>query len=267
MLILPEWACKKENYTAEKDNDYFITKSLLGIIRMLRQLRFQNSVKEHGVSPIGATILTAIIVFLCACSHKSAFLICVVAFLLILLSLLDGKEIFRLLKHSITITFLSSLILLPAFYFYRNYNLFLIPVKTILILLSISLLTTFYNWHNILDVMLKFHVPSIFVLICDTTLRYIVLLGETAQQVLYSLKLKSIGKNKHKSMAMAGVMGVVFQKSRKMSEEMYQAMCCRCFTGSYSNLKKQKLTFIDFIMFLIGVGYIWIFFVLERGSL
>ncbi len=68
-------------------------------------------------------------------------------------------------------------------------------------------------------------------------------------------------------MAMAGVMGVVFQKSRKMSEEMYQAMCCRCFTGSYSNLKKQKLTFIDFIMFLIGVGYIWIFFVLERGSL
>ena len=267
MLILPEWACKKENYTAEKDNDYFITKSLLGIIRMLRQLRFQDSYKMHGTSPVGATILTAIMIIFCACSHKPAFLLCIAAFLLVIISMLDGKGIFRLLKHSITITFLSSLLLLPAIYYYQSPTLIIIPVKTFLILLSISLLTTYYNWHSILDVMLKFHIPSIFVFICDTTLRYIVLLGETAQQVLYSLKLKSIGKNKKKSMAMAGVMGVVFQKSRKMSEEMYQAMCCRCFTGAYSNLKKQKMTFIDYILFLIGVVYCCLFFVLERGGL
>ena len=267
MLVLPEWACKKENYTAEKDNDYFITKSLLGIIRMLRQLRFQDRVKMHGFSPVGAAVLTAIMIVLCACSHKPAFLLCIAAFLLIILSLLDGKDIFRLLKHCFTITFLSNLVLIPAIYFYKSPAILLIPVKTLLILMTISLLTTYYNWHSILDVMLRFHIPSIFVFICDTTLRYIVLLGETAQQVLYSLKLRSVGKNKQKSRAMAGVMGVVFQKSRKMSEEMYQAMCCRCFTGAYSNLNKQKLSYIDFIMFLIGVGYAWIFFVLERGGL
>ncbi len=264
MLTLPNWVCKKEEYIAQKDSDYFITKSLLGIIRMLRQLRFHKQVKFKCSSSVGATILSIIIIILCACSHKSAFLLCISALLFILLSILDGKNIFRLLKHSIAITFLSSLVLFPAIYFYGNSTILLIPVKTFLILLSIGLLTTYYNWHSILDVMNKFHVPTIIVFIFDTTLRYIVLLGETAQQILYSLKIRSIGKNKQKSKALGGVMGVVFQKSKKMSEEMFQAMCCRCFTGSYSNLHKQKLTYIDFIMFLIGVIYCWLFFVLER---
>ena len=263
-MILPDWVSKKEEYTAVKDNDYFITKSLLGIIRMLRQLRFQSRTNIQCVSAVGAAMLTANIIILCACSRTSAFLLCISALLLVIISLLDGNIILRLLKHSFTITIISCLVLLPAFYFYQNPFVFFIPVKTFFIIISISLLTTYFNWHSILDVMHRFYVPSIFIFICDTTLRYIVLLGETAQQVLYSLKLKSIGKNKQKSMAMAGVMGVVFQKSRKMSEEMYQAMCCRCFTGVYSKINKQKLTYIDFILFLIGVIYIWLFFVLER---
>ena len=266
-MILPDWVGKKEEYTAEKDSDYFITKSLLGIIRMLRQLRFQSKAQIQGISPIGATILTSIIVILCACSHKPAFLLCIAAFLLVIISLLDGKKIFRLLKHSLTITLLSSLFLLPAIYFYQNPAVLLIPVKTLFIILAISLLTTYFNWHSILDIMNKFHFPSIIVFIFDTTLRYIVLLGETAQQILYSLKIRSIGKNKQKSKAMAGVMGVLFQKSRKMSEEMYQAMCCRCFTGNYTNIYKQKLTYIDFILLLIGVVYCWLFFVIERAML
>ena len=263
-MNLPDWVCKEEKYTPAKDNDYFITKSLLSIIRMLRQLRFQNSSKMHSVSSVGATTLCTIIIILCACSHNYTFLICLSAFLLIILSLLDGKSIFRLLKHSLTIAFLSSLVLLPAIYFYNNISILLIPVKTFLIILSISLLTTYYDWHSILDIMNKFHFPSIIVFIFDTTLRYIALLGETSQQILYALKLRSIGKNNRKSMAMAGVMGVLFQKSRKMSEEMYQAMCCRCFTGSYSNAFNQKLSYIDLIMFLISVLYCWLFFVIER---
>ena len=264
MLTLPEWACKEENYKASKDNDYFITKSLLGIIRILRQLKFQSKAKIQFFSSVGPSILTSIIIILCACSHKSAYLLCISALLFIILSFLDGKSIFRLLKHTVTITFLSSLLLLPAIYFYQNSFIILIPVKTFLIILSISLLTTYCNWHSILGVMNKFHVPSIIVFIFDTTLRYIVLLGETAQQILYALKIRSIGKNNNKSKAFGGVMGIVFQKSRKMSEEMYQAMCCRCFTGSYANLYRQKLSYIDFILVLLGILYCWLFFVIER---
>ena len=266
MLTLPDWVCKKEEYIAEEDNDYFITKSLLGIIRMLRQFRFQKLDKLRHSSAVGATVFSIIIIILCACSHKSAFLLCISAILLILLSLLDGKNIFRLLKHSATITFISSIVLFPAIYYYRSSTILLIPVKTFLILLSIGLLTTYYNWHSTLAVMNKFHVPSVIIFIFDTTLRYIVLLGETAQQILYSLKIRSIGKMKQKSKAIAGVMGVLFQKSKKMSEEMYQAMCCRCFTGVYSNVHKQKINYIDYIMFFIGLIYCWLFFVLERGE-
>ena len=98
MLKLPDWVCKKEEYTAPKDNDFFITKSLLGIIRMLRQLRFQSKTQISNVSSVGSTLLCTVLVFLCACSHKLAFIICILAFLLLILSLLDGKIIFRLLR-------------------------------------------------------------------------------------------------------------------------------------------------------------------------
>ena len=40
------------------------------------------------------------------------------------------ENILRLLKHSFTITMISSFVLLPAFYFYQNPFVFLIPVKT-----------------------------------------------------------------------------------------------------------------------------------------
>ena len=264
MFKLPEWVCKKEEYTAPKDNDFFITKSLLGIIRMLRQLNFQNGTQMHQVSSVGATILCTVLIILCACSHKPAFIFCNLAFLLLILSLLDGKIIIKLLKHSLTITFLSCIVLIPAIYFYQNISILLIPLKTFLILLAVGLLTTYYNWHSILDVLNKFHFQSIIVFIFDTTLRYITLLGETAQQILLSLKIRSIGKNRQKSKALAGVMGVVFQKSRKMSEDMYQAMCCRCFTGVYSNIYKQKLIFKDYLMIIISLLFCCLFYYLER---
>ena len=120
MIVLPEWACKKEDYTASKDNDYFITKSLLGILRMLRQLRFQNKagIKQYSVG--GATLLATLLVILLASSHTIIFLISVSAFLLIILCLLEASIIFRVLKHSLTITFLSSILLLPAFLLNHN---------------------------------------------------------------------------------------------------------------------------------------------------
>ena len=267
MIILPEWACKKEDYTASKDSDYFITKSLLGILRMLRQLRFQNKAGFNQYSVVGATLLTSLLVILIASSHKVAFLISVSAFLLIILCLLEASIIFRVLKHSITITFLSSIFLFPAFLFNQNTALLFIPIKTFLILLALTLLTTYYNWHSILDVMSKFHIPSVVVFVCDTTLRYLVLLGDTAQQILVALKIRSVGKNNNKHKSAAGVMGVLFQKSRQMSEEMYQAMCCRCFTGVYSSFHKQKNTLFDFIMLVIGVLYIYLYIVLEKVNL
>lgn len=266
-MILPEWVCKKEEYTASKDSDYFITKSFLGLVRMLRQIRFQNKSGFNLYSATGSTLLTFLLVILCACSHTIAFLVSLSAFLLVALCFLDGIIIFRILKHCIAITFLSGILLLPAFFLNLTTSTILIPLKTFLIITSLSFLTTYFNWHSILDVMSKFYVPSVVVFICDTTLRYLVLLGETAQQILTALKIRSVGKNNYKQKSAAGVLGVVFQKSKQMSEEMYQAMCCRCFTGVYSNYHKRNNNLFDFILLIIGLIYIYLFIVLEKVSL
>ena len=75
--------------------------------------------------------------------------------------------------------------------------------------------------------------PGVIIFILDTTLRYIVLLGEEAAQLLTALKLRSIGHNPHKGRAIGGLIGVLLLRSQQMSLDMYDAMRCRCFTGDY----------------------------------
>ena len=51
--------------------------------------------------------------------------------------------------------------------------------------------------------------------------------------MLYAVQLKSIGRNREKATSLSGIVGTLFLRSRAMAEEMYAAMICRCFTGSY----------------------------------
>ena len=51
--------------------------------------------------------------------------------------------------------------------------------------------------------------------------------------MLYALKLRSVGRNDGKTASLAAVAGTMFLKSKEMAEEMYSAMECRGFTGTY----------------------------------
>ena len=75
---------------------------------------------------------------------------------------------------------------------------------------------------------------------CLLTLRYLVLLGDQASLLLTALKLRSVGHNRKKHKAMAGIMGIVMQRSQRLSIEMAEAMRCRCFTGEYPLLREKK---------------------------
>jgi len=72
-----------------------------------------------------------------------------------------------------------------------------------------------------------------FILVLDITLKYITLLGDFALSMLYALRLRSVGKNDGKTASLSAVAGTMFLKSKEMAEEMYAAMECRGFTGTY----------------------------------
>jgi cobalt/nickel transport system permease protein len=67
----------------------------------------------------------------------------------------------------------------------------------------------------------------------DMTIKYISLLGGLVLDLLYALKLRSVGHDDRKIDSLSAIAGTVFLKSIEAAETQYQAMECRCFAGTY----------------------------------
>jgi cobalt/nickel transport system permease protein len=93
----------------------------------------------------------------------------------------------------------------------------------------------------------------------DITIKYIVLLCERSINLLYALRLRAIGKTSNKYNSLSGIMGNLFIKSYKMSEEMFHAMECRGFVGEYSTKVNLKLKKVDYIYLLINIFLVSLF--------
>ena len=263
-MNLPRWALEDEDYQPDDDRDYFISRSLLRLTRLLRSLRFQSRRKSlEKVSAIGALCFTALLILLCVSASRLNFLFCVLALELIILCTLEGQTIRQILQNSLIMAILSALFVLPSMLLGTRTLLIMLPLKTFLTVTALGLLISSFRWHQITEALRFFHIPPVVVFILDTTLRYIVLLGEISQDMLIALKLRSVGRNRDKKRASSGILGSVFLKSREMSEDMYQAMCCRGFTGEYPVSSKKLLRSGDVIFLILAGGFTLLFLVLE----
>ena len=239
MRRLPDWVLRDENYSPDGERDYFISRSLLRIMRTLRALRYRSRGERlRYFSAAGAILFAVAVILLCVMSRTTIFLLSVTALELVLMCLLDGALIVRILRNSAAAALFGAMFVLPAFFLGDRNSLIILPGKIFLTATVLGLLTTFFRWHDLTAALKIFRVPSVVIFILDTTLRYIVLLGELAQDLLTALKLRSVGRNRRKQRAITGVLGVVFLKSREMSDEMYMAMVCRGFTGEYVSSRK-----------------------------
>ena len=264
IINLPQWILKDEHYQPDGDRDYFISRSLLRMMKMLQSLRFQSRRKPfENISAVGAFCFTIMIILFCVSASKLNFLFCVLALELVILCTLDGQMISQILSNSLTMTIFCALFVLPSILFGTRTLLVILPMKTFLTMTALGLLSSLFRWHQITEALRFFCIPTTVIFILDTTLRYIVLLGEISHDMLIALKLRSIGRNKNKKLAVSGILGYVFLKSREMSEEMYQAMCCRGFTGEYPIVSRKLIKLGDVIFLILTIGFAMLFLILE----
>lgn len=263
-IYLPQWILKDEDYQPDGDRDYFISRSILRMMKILRSLRFQSQCKPlKKISAVAALCFTILLILLCVSTSKLNFLFCVLALELVILCTLDGQTIRQILQNSLIMAIFSALFVLPSLLFGTRTLLIMLPMKTFLTVTALGLLISSFRWHQITEALRFFRISPVVIFILDTTLRYIVLLGEISQDMLIALKLRSIGKNRDKKRAVSGILGSVFLKSREMSEDMYQAMCCRGFTGEYPISSKKLLKSGDVIFLVLTIGFIFLFLILE----
>lgn len=265
-MKLPEWAAREETYNPGNDRDYFISRSLLKIVSILTALRGQGLRPRRPVSAAPALLAALVLIALIVLARTTAFLWAVLAGELVLLCFQPGRPLRQALGTALAAALFCAVLVAPSFFLGNGRYAFLLPCKTFLTVTALMLLQENLAWHELTGALQTFHVPPLVIFILDTTLRYIAILGQEASDLLTALKLRSVGHNPDKKAAISGVSGILLQKSQHLSQDLYEAMCCRCFTGDYPSCKddgQRHFSPATGLLVLVLLAYVYLFIRLE----
>jgi cobalt/nickel transport system permease protein len=178
---------------------------------------------------------------------------------------MEGKQIIKILKLSLGMAAFTFIVMLPAVFWGNSFSCIMITSKVFATITAVGLLSHTTKWGSITSALKRFLIPDIFILVLDITIKYIVMLGDFTLNMLYSLRLRSVGKNRNKYSSLSGIAGTMFLQSKEMAEEMYYAMECRGFTGEYHIYGKSKFKVADYAYILINIGILFVFLYLNVG--
>lgn len=263
---MPEWFLQKDDYEPIKDKDAFIDKSILSILGVLTRFRNQTEYRKNLLglnAPIKLITVLVLIVFLSLTKSFSFVLICNVL-MLVFINFLGVKEIRYVLKVSFTVTIFTFIILLPSIFLGYGNNSLMLMLKIFVSVAFVNILSCTTKWNDLISALKFLRVPDMFIFVLDVTIKYIIVLGEFSLNMIYALKLRSVGKSSSKNTSLSGIVGTMFIKSREMAEEQQEAMECRGFVGEYKIHKNFKLESADYICIAFNIVIIIIYFYFDR---
>ncbi|QAT50096.1 cobalt ECF transporter T component CbiQ [Caproiciproducens sp. NJN-50] len=122
------------------------------------------------------------------------------------------------------------------------------------------------RWSKITAGLEAMHIPSIVTSILNMTYRYLFLLAEIAQEMMEARSLRTLGKLKSSDNRrfMAHSAAYLFLKGHGMSEEIYEAMCCRGYTGESTGLLDLKMEWRDGVFLVINAAILFLLIVGEH---
>lgn len=249
---------KQNEYIPQADKEGFLTKSILSFLRLFRHFHVEKN-ENISQSRAGNRLLLVLgLIILSALSKNLFFCTCVAAGFLLYLSFVKIDVLKRVLSTAATASIFTALIMLPSFFLYKSNSFIIISIKVFLSTGLLSLFALVTPWNKITGALRFVRFPGFLIFVLDLTIHYILILGNLAYEMLFALKLRSVGKNKSKEKSFSGILGTVFLKSIAYAEETQQAMECRLFNGNYiSKNVEHKIT--DFISIFVLIFYIILF--------
>ena len=213
--MLPAWMMTDDIYTPQKGSSAFISKTMVALGRTMARLRVQRGHEKsrHLPAVVKIIMLLLLIITVSACRNRVVIL-GIAAFVQVYLCTWPARDILSVLRTSAFAGVLALILFAPAMVMNPSgaANNLMAVAK---VFLSVEMVGIFNH---------------------TTQWNYIVLLGTLINDLLTSMMLRSVGRNTGRQRSLAGVMGVTFVRSSKMSKEMYQAMLCRGFTDDYKGL-------------------------------
>ena len=134
-------------------------------------------------------------------------------------------------------------------------------VATSLSFVLLLILTT--SWASLLKALRSLLVPQIYVQTLGMTLRYLMLLSQTVQEMCLAKKSRTlrVGKTRGEQRWVAGQLGTLFKWSMHLSVQVHQAMVARGYQGEVRILSSSSIRKRDYLwaVFCIGLCGILVF--------
>ncbi len=232
----PEWLLSgQERYEPRPDRGRYLEKSVLSILGALAALRERPGIGKDRelLRPELAFVSAFLVILLVSLSRLWFFLETAAAFEFGCLCLLRGEVIARIIRKVLAAGIFTVAIFAPAILIGRGGGVLILCSKVLLAVLAMAIFSAATPWPSIAAAMSVLRIPGILVMTLDMTIKYISLLGGLVLNMLYALKLRSVGRDDRKMSSLGGLAGTLFLKSKDAAETQYQAMECRCFSGTY----------------------------------
>jgi cobalt/nickel transport system permease protein len=231
---LPSWLLQEQDFEPVADRDGFVTRTFLQLSGMLAQLRMDGAGRSHHAPDVAVELLCVLgCIVLTSLATNFLFVCVMLAIMLVRACMLPSRALGRFAKVTLATATLTLLVMLPSVFLGQPRSAITLTTKALVCTGMVMETALSTPVADLTAALRSLRVPSVVILTLELTLRSIVDLGTVALKVLEALKLRSVGKNDRKAASMGGVGGVVFVKAAHLSQQTYDAMRCRCFTGTY----------------------------------
>lgn len=260
---IPEWLKKDNTNAVPAGKKNYVLSNIKNIIKILNYFTKVEAPVKIGSSPWVRLVLLIAYTYLILTQTNFIVLWIILITFGIQMVIFPGDTILSIIKKLVKLIIISLFLLVPSILFHnQNIALFLIRIGLVLINLSIFLVCT--SWQEFVVALDQLHFPQTLILIIDITIKYVYTLGNYLIEILYSVRLRTLGQNVNPKL-LGTIIGQLYLFARHRTTEQYQAMILR----GYHSFKKKRtpLTFnkIDAMQCAVFV-FIIIISIVFRGK-
>lgn len=259
---LPDWMMREE-ITEERYEvkNSFLQSNLSTVISLLSYLKIENR-KKYSDSPVIRICELIILLILIYNSKSIVFLWTVGIFFLVEIVFFSGREIRAIVKKLIRLIIFTAVILLPSYLLHPGIHPAFFLIRTALLLLNLSVFLTKTSWSEFIAGLRGLYLPDEIVMIFDISIKYFYILGNHIMNILYAVRIRSVGGVVSKKLTGA-ILGQVYLISKEHMKSLYEAMLLRGYGNKVKVRRRLQLSKADILHIAVCILFIVLFFILK----
>ncbi len=228
---LPSWLRQPVRSRVPSRGSRFLTRNLHGLQHILMHFN-QPRVIQHTRRSAWVELIHLLALVLVTVTCRNMLLLWGLALLFLgELVLMPAAQIGAYLWSLIKTLLVALMISLPSLLWSPPEVALIWVFKIVLVMGTVQIFRHQTTWAELLIGLRQLHVPSLFVLTLDITIKYSHVLGARMQETLQAVQLRSCGTPPHPLKLTGEVLGRLYLTSRSEASELYAAMQLRGYTG------------------------------------